>query len=62
MRDIPVDRAGEILEFCQELEPIGPSSFLAEWLHLYAFRSDDWLGNWWESLSWSLLDSWRLGP
>ncbi|MEZ4498632.1 MAG: 2'-5' RNA ligase family protein [Thermomicrobiales bacterium] len=60
MADIPAARAGEILEFCQELEPIGPPSFTAEWLHLYAFESTDWRGEWWRDFRWTLCDSWRL--
>ena len=60
MRDIPATQFDEILAFCRELEPIGPGSFMAERLHLYAFESGDWHGEWWDSLEWSLLDSWRL--
>lgn len=41
MRDIPVEYFEEILDFCRELEPIGPQSFMAERLHLYAFESDN---------------------
>lgn len=51
----------EILAFIQDLEPIGPRRFLAEYVHLYAFRSDDWDGNWGATLRWELLHSWKLG-
>lgn len=60
MADIPAPQFDEILAFCQELEPIGPATFMAERLHLFAFDSDDWDGAWWESFRWRLVDSWRL--
>jgi hypothetical protein len=37
MADIPLQYFDEILQFCRELAPVGPESFLAERLHLYAF-------------------------
>lgn len=51
----------EILSFIQDLEPIGPRRFPAEYVHLYAFRSDDWYGDWGATLRWELLHSWKLG-
>jgi hypothetical protein len=60
MADIPSDLFAEILTFAREAEPIGPSSFPAEVLHLYRFESADWSGRWGETLRWQLLHSWRL--
>jgi len=51
----------EIFAFIQEAEPIGPRRFQAEYVHLYAFRSDDWTGDWGKSLTWEMLHSWKLG-
>ena len=51
----------EIFAFIQDAEPIGPRRFLAEYVHLYAFRSDDWYGNWGKTLTWEMLSSWKLG-
>jgi len=51
----------EIHEFLQDAEPIGPRRFTAEYVHLYAFRSDEWDGDWGQTLTWELLHSWKLG-
>lgn len=59
MADVPSFALDEILAFTRA-EPIGPRTFVAEYFHLYAFQSDDWAGNWWETLSWEFLHSWRL--
>lgn len=50
----------EIWDFIHENGPIGPESFTAEYLHLFAFHSNDWYGQWWNSLTWKLLHGWRL--
>jgi hypothetical protein len=47
--------------FIREAEPIGPRRFPAEYLHLFAFTSDDWAGEWWHSLRWTPLHAWLLG-
>lgn len=60
MADLPPFALDEIREFLAELEPIGPASFTAEYFHLYAFQSDDWGGEWWRTMSWQLVHSWRL--
>ncbi len=60
MADIPDFLFDEVLAFISEAEPIGPPRFPAERVHLFAFRSDDWAGEWWHSLRWTLLHSWRL--
>ncbi|MGB3330095.1 MAG: 2'-5' RNA ligase family protein [Thermomicrobiales bacterium] len=51
----------EIFAFIQDAEPIGPRRFPAEYVHLYAFRSDDWAGDWGATLTWEMLHSWKLG-
>jgi hypothetical protein len=60
MADIEPRFFDEILEFCRQLEPIGPELFPAERLHLYAFESDDWHGHWAKTLNWKLVESWSI--
>ena len=60
MADVPDFAFDEIYEFVQAAEPFGRPRFLAEYFHLYAFHSDAWDGQWWHSLEWKLLNSWRL--
>lgn len=60
MADIPASFFDEILAFVRDAEPIGPPSFLADTVQLFAFASDEWSGRWGETLSWELLHSWRL--
>jgi 2'-5' RNA ligase len=61
MADLPPVLHDEVLEFVSEAGQIGPEQFTAEYFHLFAFRSDDWRGPWWSTLTWHLLHSWRLG-
>ena len=51
----------EIFAFIRDAEPIGPRRFTAEYVHLYAFRSEDWQGDWGKTLRWEMLHSWKLG-
>ena len=60
MADIPERFFDEILAFVHALEPIGPHTFTADTVQLFAFESADWAGRWWDTLSWELLHSWRL--
>jgi hypothetical protein len=60
MADVPEHLFDEVLAFVREADPIGPSNFLAETVQLFAFRSDDRAGRWWETLRWQLLRSWTL--
>jgi 2'-5' RNA ligase len=60
MADIEPRFFAEILDFCRQLARVGPASFHAERLHLYAFESDDWHGLWGKTLTWRLLGSWSL--
>jgi len=62
MADIPDVLFDEVLEYTRTAEPIGPREFTAEYVHLYAFESDDWGGRWWETMTWRDLRSWRLDP
>lgn len=61
MADIPDFLFDEVHAFIRDVESIGPRRFTAEYLHLFAFRSDDWAGEWWHGLRWTLLHAWRLG-
>lgn len=61
MADLREELFDEVMEFIAEAGPIGPETFRAEYVHLYALRSDDWTGRWWETLEWSLIKSWQLG-
>ncbi len=60
MTDVPDRFFEEVLGFVRQAEPIGPTSFLAETLQLFVFRSEDWRGPWWKTLRWELLCSWQL--
>jgi hypothetical protein len=61
MADLKECLFDEVMAFVESALPIGPETFTAEYVHLYAFQSESWNGRWWESLQWSLLKSWRLG-
>jgi 2'-5' RNA ligase len=60
MADVPPFAFDEIFEFVQEAEPIGRPRFLGQYYHLFAFYSADWEGEWWHTLEWKLLNSWKL--
>jgi hypothetical protein len=60
MADIPDFLFDEVMEFVLDFGPIGPDAFVADTFHLYAFASEDWGGSWWDTMSWRLLDSWRV--
>lgn len=61
MADLREEFFDEVMAFISEAGLIGPETFIAEYVHLFAFRSDDWTGRWWETLEWSLMRNWRLG-
>lgn len=61
MADLRDEFFDEVLSFVNDARPIGPESFVAEYFHLFAFRSEDWAGKWWPTLEWELLHSWKLG-
>ncbi len=58
-RDIPVALQEDVLAYLQEAElPTEP--FSADTFHLLQFFSQDWPGDWEQTLTWKLLKSWRL--
>jgi 2'-5' RNA ligase len=61
MADLKDEFFDEVMQFVNDAGPIGPGSFTAEYVHLFAFRSQDWSGRWWETLEWSWMKNWRLG-
>lgn len=61
MADLREELFDEVMAFVQAAGPIGPEVFTAEYVHLYAFHSEAWTGKWWETLDWTLIQSWRLG-
>lgn len=60
MSDLRDDMFDEIFAFITDDGPVGPESFTAEYFHLFAFESDDWSGEWWHTLEWTLLHAWKL--
>lgn len=60
MADLNVEFAEEVLEFVQEAMKLGPDTFVATTVQLFAFRSAAWNGAWWQDFEWDLLRSWRL--
>ncbi|MDQ3655082.1 MAG: hypothetical protein M3457_08385 [Chloroflexota bacterium] len=60
MAGIPHFLFDEVHAFIRDAAPIGPGRFITEYLHLFAFRIDDWSGEWWHSLRWSILHAWKL--
>jgi 2'-5' RNA ligase len=61
MADLPPALHEEVCDFIGAAGPIGPRTFTAEYFHLFAFHSAAWSGRWWETLTWRLVASWRLG-
>lgn len=55
-----VDLREEVEAFIHGLEYPVPASFNAEVVSLYQFTSEDWAGNWWETLKWEHHKSWKL--
>ena len=47
----------EIFASIQVAELTGPRRFPDEVVHLFAFRSANWAGRWWETLTGELLQS-----
>ena len=58
-RDIPNELYDDILAW-MEAGPDLKGPFLAETFHFMEIFSEDWEGNWWETLTWRLIKSWRL--
>ncbi len=60
MADIPDWMFDEVMEFLRDFGQIGPESFVADAFHLYAFQSAAWAADWWTTMTWRDLASWRL--
>lgn len=58
-RDVSNETAPEILNWLRDA-PLPVGQFLADNFHLLEFLSEDWDGDWWETITWKRLKSWRL--
>jgi 2'-5' RNA ligase len=58
-RDIPPSMQEEVLDYLREA-PLPTEPFIANIFHFLEFFSQDWEGDWWRTLSWRLLKSWRV--
>ncbi|MEA3326351.1 MAG: 2'-5' RNA ligase family protein [Chloroflexota bacterium] len=58
-RDITNEMYPQILEWLKDA-PIPKGKFQANTFHFLEFYSEDWDGNWWETITWKLHRSWRL--
>ena len=59
-RDSPQELHQDVLTWLQDA-PIPNHCFQADTFHFLDFFSDDWHGEWWETLTWKLHKSWILG-
>ncbi len=60
MADCPPWLSDEVADFIDDLRPIGSEDFTARHIHLFAFTSADWGGQWWDTLRWRLCHAWTL--
>lgn len=58
-RDIPLPLYDDVLSYLEEA-PIPNEPFTAHTYHFLQFSSQNWNGNWWETLQWQLLKSWTI--
>jgi 2'-5' RNA ligase len=58
-RDIPEDLYENVLGWLEN-GPDLKQRFLADTYNFLEFFSEDWNGNWWETLTWRLIKSWVL--
>ena len=58
-RDIPPTMQDEVLDYLREA-PLPTEPFVADTFHLLEFFSQDWEGDWEQTLTWRLLKSWRV--
>jgi 2'-5' RNA ligase len=58
-RDIPATMQDEVLDYLQEA-PLPTEPFVADTFHFLEFFSQDWEGDWEQTLTWRLLKSWRV--
>ena len=60
-RDIPNELYDDVLAW-MEAGPDLKGPFLADTFHFMEVFSKDWSGSWWDTLTWRLIQSWRLSP
>ncbi len=58
-RDIPPSMQDDVLDYLRET-PLPTEPFTADTFHFLEFFSQDWRGDWEQTLSWRLLKSWRV--
>ena len=58
-RDIPVALYDDILAYLKDA-PLPAEPFMADTYHFLEFRSQDWTGEWHQSLSWRLIRAWQV--
>jgi len=58
-RDIPPSMYDEVLDYLREA-PLPTEPFIADTFHFLEFFSQDWEGDWEQTLTWRLLKSWRV--
>lgn len=60
-RDCPERYYDQVLSWLED-GPELDAPFLADRYHFLEFFSEDWDGPWWETISWRLIQGWRLTP
>ncbi len=58
-RDIPPSMQDDVLDYLRET-PLPSEPFTADTFHFLEFFSQDWEGDWEQTLTWRLLKSWRI--
>ena len=58
-RDIPLSMHDDVLAYLREA-PLPTEPFAADTFHFVEFLSQDWAGDWAQTLSWRLLKVWRV--
>ena len=58
-RDIAPSMQDEVLDYLREA-PLPTEPFIADTFHFLEFFSQDWEGNWEQTLTWRLLKSWQV--
>ncbi|WP_427007607.1 2'-5' RNA ligase family protein [Pseudarthrobacter sp. H2] len=50
----------EVLDYLAPLGLDGPASYRGDTVTLYRFNSDNWSGDYWETMDWEVIRSWAL--
>jgi 2'-5' RNA ligase len=58
-RDIPEAMQDEVLDYIQDA-PLPAEAFVADRYHFVEFQSQDWAGEWADTLTWRLIKTWRV--